>query len=130
MKGIVLSKKMLAAYGIFVVLFAAQFAHAQNITLGAPAYGGTGCPAALVPQVSISKGIISVRYNNFSLSDVAASRIERANCSIRIPVNVNGRYRLAVESVELRGTAKVPSQVRLSYHADAGFVARSGPIHH
>ena len=122
MKGIVLSKKMLAAYGIFVVLFSAQYAHAETVELGTPAFGGTGCPAGLVPQVTISKGIISVRYNNFLLQDAAASLVGRANCSIRLPININGRYRVGVESIELRGISRVPAQANLKFHADAGFV--------
>lgn len=122
MKGIVLSKKMLVVYGVFVVLFAAQFAHAQSVELGTPAYGGTGCPAGLAPQITIYKGVISVRYNNFLLQDDAVSRVGRANCSIRLPVNINGRYRLAVEKLELRGVSRVPVQARLQFHADAGFI--------
>lgn len=123
MKGIVLSKNMLAAYGVFVVLFAAQFAHAQAIELGQPAYGGTGCPAGLAPSITISnKGVVSVRYNNFTVQDDALKQIGRGNCSIRLPINVNGKYKLAVESVELRAIGRVPAQGRLDFHADANFV--------
>lgn len=122
MKGIALSKTMLAVYGAFVVLFAAQFAHAQSVQLGTPTYGGTGCPAGLAPQITISKGVISVRYNSFLLQDAAASSVGRANCSIRLPVNINGRFRLAVESIELRAVSRVPAQARLQFHADAGFI--------
>ena len=86
MKGIVLSKKMLTAYGIFVVVFAAQFAHAQSVELGVPIYGGTGCPAALAPSITISKGILSVRFNDFTLEDIAPGAIGRKNCSIRLPI--------------------------------------------
>lgn len=122
MKGIVLSKKMLMAYGIFVVLFSAQFAHADTVELGTPAYGGTGCKEGFAPRVTISKGVISVRYNNFLLQDAAASRVGRSNCSIRLPMNINGRYRIGVESIELRGVSRVPAQANLKFHADAGFV--------
>lgn len=122
MKGIVFSKKMLAAYGIFAVVFTAQFAYAATVELGTPAYGGTGCPAGLAPQVTISNGVISVRYKNFLLQDAATSVVGRANCSIRLPININGRYRVGVESIEIRGISRVPVQASLKFHADAGFV--------
>jgi hypothetical protein len=122
MKGIVLSKRMLAAYGAFVVLFAAQLTKADSIELGAPGYGGTGCPAALAPQISISKGLLTVRYTNFILEDAAQSVVGRKNCSIRIPVHVAGGYRLAVQAAEFRGILRLPERASAQINSEVGFI--------
>lgn len=122
MKGIALSKKMLAAYGAFVILFAGQLAKADTVELGAPTYGGTGCPVALVPQLSISKGVLTVRYNGFVLEDVAQSAVGRKNCSIRLPMHIADGYRVAVQNVEFRGILRLPTQTSLQINSEVGFV--------
>ena len=123
MKGIALSKKMLAAYGAFVILFTAQLARAGNVELGTPAYGGTGCPAGLAPQISITnKGLLSVRFNDFVLEDAAQSAVGRKNCSIRLPMSIANGYRVAVQNVEFRGILRLPTQTSLQINSDVGFV--------
>ena len=114
---------MLAAYGAFVILFAAQLAKAGAVELGAPTYGGTGCPAELAPQLAISgSGLLTVRYNNFTLEDAAQSMVGRKNCSIRIPLRVADGYRIAVQNVEFRGILRLPTQTSLQINSDVGFV--------
>ena len=114
-----MSKYLIAAMTVF--LFSAQ-GFADDIRLGNPSYGGSGCPAG---SASISMGLdkrdISILFDQYMAvaGGGAGVSLDRKSCNLAIPVHVPQGYSISVFEVDYRGFASVPrgglGQFRVEY---------------
>jgi hypothetical protein len=90
---------------------AAVQAEAQSLTLGQPAYGGTGCPAGSASvTISPDSTALSILFDSYiaEAGNTTGRRVDRKSCNIAIPVNVPNGYSVAVFQVDYRGFNSVP----------------------
>ena len=94
---------------VISAIMTASIAAQAQISLGQPAYGGTGCPAGSASATLTDDGsILSILFDQFVTEASAARRIDRKNCSLRIPVNVSNGYQVALIAFDYRGFAAIP----------------------
>lgn len=103
-------------YGMKSLLVAAamlafsQTSQAQ-ISLGQPAYGGTGCPAGSASATLTDDGsVLSVLFDSFVVEAGGSTgrRLDRKICNLRIPVNVASGYQVALLAFDYRGFIALP----------------------
>ena len=105
MKKIVMS--LLAA----LVGVASTEARAEDIQLGEPGYGGSGCPmgSASVTLSPDSKSL-SILFDQYVVEAGSAINrtFERKNCDIAIPVRIPEGYSVSVFQIDYRGFSALP----------------------
>lgn len=107
---------MLKTLGLVIaVIGSALTAEAQlakGIRLGAPEYGGTGCPAGTA-SVSLSpeEDAISVLFDQFMVEagSTTGRRVDRKACLLSIPVTIPQGYSVSVIQVDYRGFNVIPA---------------------
>jgi hypothetical protein len=108
-----------------VVFLAGVSANAQDLQLGTPEYGGTGCPAgsANVSLSSDSKSI-SLLFDQYVVEAGGDKSFDRKNCNIAIPVTIPQGYSVSVFAIDYRGFTGIPAGGRAQLSVDyflAGF---------
>ncbi len=104
-----MTKLLLAAA---VALLVSEAAMAQKgIRLGAPQYGGNGCPAGSASvTLSPSEDALSILFDEFTVSAGGSSgkRVDRKSCNLTIPVTIPQGYSVAVIQTDYRGFNYIP----------------------
>jgi len=109
--------------GILLASFLAMSAmsYADTLTLGVPAYGGTGCPngsasVALAPD----QQSISILFDSYVAEAGGTTRaaFDRKNCNIAIPVHVPQGFSVAVVGIDYRGFTGLPAGARAQLAVD------------
>ncbi|MEQ1770406.1 MAG: DUF4360 domain-containing protein, partial [Devosia sp.] len=99
-------KKILA---IAAILFAGSFAsavQADDIALGEPAYGGTGCPAGTASvALSDDQKSLSIIFDEYFVEAGGETNksFDRKSCNVAIPVHVPPGLAISVLASEYRG---------------------------
>ncbi|MFN7903886.1 MAG: DUF4360 domain-containing protein [Pseudobdellovibrionaceae bacterium] len=113
------------------ILMGATSAYAQQgLKLGAPAYGGTGCPAGTASlNLSPSETELSILFDSFvaEAGGFTGVRVSRKSCNLSIPVEVPQGYSVAVIRVDYRGYNLVPSGGRNQIAAEYFWAGSQGP---
>lgn len=96
-----------------------MFAHADDLRLGVPAYGGTGCPGgsasvALAPD----QKSISLLFDQYVVEAGGSKAFDRKNCNIAVPVHVPQGYSIAVFAIDYRGFTLLPAGSRAQLNVD------------
>lgn len=97
---------------IATVATTASLAQADNIELGQPAYGGTGCPAGTASaSVSPTGDALSILFDRFVVEagGITGVREARKSCSLSIPVRIPQGYSVAVIRTDFRIYNLIPS---------------------
>lgn len=105
-------------------------AQADDIRLGTPAYGGSGCPAGTASAtLSPDRKTLSVLFDEYiaEAGDSNGKRIDRKSCNLAIPVHVPQGYSVSLLQVDYRGYVYAPwgTQARLS--VEYFFAGQRGP---
>jgi Domain of unknown function (DUF4360) len=119
--------KFLAIVATLALGAAAQ----AQISLGHPAYGGTGCPAGSASATLTDDGsILSVLFDQFVVEagNTNGRRIDRKNCSLRIPVNVGQGYQVALIAFDYRGFVAIPHGGQAVFDASYAYVGQPVPV--
>jgi hypothetical protein len=78
------------------------------VTFGEPAYGGSGCPDTTSKIIlGFSKQAAVYVFDSYAIGDNGRA-VDRKTCAIAIPVTVPDGVSVAVRTVGLRGTVKLP----------------------
>ncbi|MGE0764773.1 MAG: DUF4360 domain-containing protein [Bdellovibrionales bacterium] len=121
-------KKYLLAT-LAAALFSANV-YADDIRLGEPSYGGSGCPAG---TASVSMGFdqksISVLFDQYLAMAGAGTglQLDRKSCNLAIPVHVPQGYSISVFEVDYRGYAAVPRGASGLFQVEYFFAGQRGP---
>lgn len=114
--------------GVLLSLIAltTSVAMADDIRLGSPEYGGTGCPAGSASvALSPDSKAISILFDQYVVEAGGAKSFDRKNCNIAIPVHVPQGYSVSVMAIDYRGFVGLPSGGRASLNVNY-FLAGQG----
>lgn len=120
-------KYLLAA--IALVATASQ-AHPDDIALGAPAYGGDGCPAGSVSAtLSPDEKALSILFDQYQASagGETGRSFDRRSCNVAIPVHVPQGRSVSILSIDYRGFNKLPRGGRSQFNVEYFFAGGRGP---
>ena len=124
-----LNKTLVKSALLALTISAFQSAHADEIQLGTPGYGGNGCPAGTASvTLSPDKKSLSLIFDQFIVEAGGANRsLERKACSIAIPVHVPQGFSVSVVSVDYRGYVSLPAQASARMTAEYFLAGSVGP---
>ncbi len=124
---------MKALLAIAALAFTASFAslaHADDIALGLPGYGGNGCPggsaSATLSDDQKSLSIIFDQYSAEAGADTGKS-FDRKSCNIAIPVHVPQGLSISVLAIDYRGYNNVPAGAKSEFNVEYFFAGSKGP---
>lgn len=105
--------------------------YAQNdISLGEPGYGGTGCPGGSVSAtLSPDAKSLSLLFDSYSVEaggDTGKS-FDRKSCNIAIPVHVPQGLSIAVLAIDYRGYNNLPAGANTQFSVEYFFAGTRGP---
>ena len=107
-----------------------SFAHADDISLGEPGYGGTGCPGGSVSTtLSPDAKSLSLLFDAYSVQaggDTGKS-FDRKSCNIAIPVHVPQGLSISVLAIDYRGYNNSPSVGKSEFNVEYFFAGAKGP---
>ena len=105
-------------------------ASADDISLGAPGYGGPGCPAGTA-SVSLSPDgkALSLLFDQYEVSAGGSTgrSFQRKSCNLAIPVHVPNGFSISVLSVDYRGFNHLPRGARSQFNVEYFFAGGRGP---
>lgn len=121
-------KKMLSALLLWSAILSP--AMADDIRLGEPGYGGSGCPSGTASvTLSPDQKSLSIIFDEFLVEAGASSgkRMNRKNCNLAIPVHVPQGLSISVIDVDYRGFVSLPSGTMAQFNAEYFFAGMRGP---
>ncbi|KQQ74969.1 MULTISPECIES: DUF4360 domain-containing protein [Rhizobium] len=111
-------------------LLMASAAQADDISLGTPGYGGSGCPSDSVSATISPDGkALSLLFDNYIVEaggDTGKS-LDRKTCNVAIPVHVPQGRSVSVLAIDYRGFNQLPRGARSQFNVEYFFAGRSGP---
>jgi hypothetical protein len=117
---------------LLAVALSATTALADDIRIGYPAYGGSGCPqgtasAALSPD----QKTLSILFDQYQVEAGRATgrTIDRKSCNIAIPVHVPQGYSISLFKVDYRGFNALPAGGRSRLNVNYFFAGQQGPTY-
>lgn len=122
--------KVFSKLVLTVAMLMSVAAKADDISLGLPAYGGTGCPAGTVDAVlSPDNKVLSVLFDGFVAEAGRSSgkTMDRKSCNLAVPVHVPQGFSVSLISVDYRGFVSVPSGAEARFSAEYFFGGSTGP---
>jgi hypothetical protein len=104
-------------------------ANADDIRLGNPAYGGSGCPAGTA-AVSLTEDqkTLSILFDQY-LAQAGSNglQLDRKSCNLAIPVHVPQGYSVSIFEVDYRGFVSIPSGGSGRFGVEYFFAGAEGP---
>lgn len=105
-------------------------AFADDISLGEPGYGGTGCPAGTV-SVTLSPDAksLSLLFDQYQVSvgGTTGKSFDRKSCNIAIPVRVPQGMSVSVLKIDFRGFNRLPQSATSQFDVEYFFAGTKGP---
>ncbi|HLE09765.1 MAG: hypothetical protein A2504_11390 [Bdellovibrionales bacterium RIFOXYD12_FULL_39_22] len=125
-------KYLLTSLSLFVslALFVGS-AMADDISLGEPGYGGTGCPQGSASATLSPDGKeLSIIFDQFVVEAGGATRrsIGRKSCNVSIPVHVPGGFSISLIDADYRGYVMLPRSASATFTAEYFFAGQRGPM--
>ncbi len=116
---------------IFMASFAlGSLSYADNISLGTPGYGGTGCPTDSV-SVTLSPDAksLSLLFNEYQISvgGTSGMSFNRKSCNIAIPVHVPQGLSVSILRIDYRGFNFLPVGASSQFNVEYFFAGSQGP---
>lgn len=118
---------------ILALVLVATSAGAQSLDdvyLGMPSAGGSGCPAGTVSAtLSPDASSLSILFDQFTAEAGRTTRrsVDRKSCNLAIPVHVPQGYSVSVIQVDYRGFNSLPQGGRSQFNVEYFFAGGSGP---
>jgi len=123
--------KILAALASLVVLGGlSTVAHADDIKLGVPGYGGTGCPDGSVSAtLSPDQKSLSLLFDTYQAEagGETGKSFDRKSCNVAIPVHVPQGLSVSVLAIDYRGYNNVPTGASTDFNVEYFFAGSQGP---
>lgn len=123
-------KSLIQKLAVICLLAVSVRAMADDISVGTPTYGGTGCPAgsasASVTDDGKSVSILFDEYLAQAGGDTGRS-LDRKTCNLAIPVHVPNGYSVSILKVDYRGFNSLPRGAKSQFRAEYFFAGSVGP---
>ena len=113
-----------------VWLLAAATAHADDISLGTPAYGGSGCAAGTVSTtLSPDQKALSILFDEYQVAVGGETHqaFDRKSCNVAIPVHVPQGRSVSILTVGYRGFNRLPRGASSQFNVEYFFAGGRGP---
>lgn len=123
-------KVLLASLAAVGALAVAAPANADDIALGIPGYGGSGCPGGSVSAtLSPDAKSLSLLFDQYEVSvgGMTGRSFDRKSCNVAIPVYVPHGYSVAVLAVDYRGYNHLPRGAQSQFNVEYFFAGGRGP---
>ncbi len=123
-------KMTLASITALGVLAMTLPASADDISLGTPGYGGTGCPAGSVSTtLSPDQKALSLLFDQYSVAagGTTGKSFDRKSCNVAIPVHVPQGRSVSILTVDYRGYNNLPSRASSQFNVEYFFAGGRGP---
>lgn len=101
-----------------------------GVTLGVPAYGGSGCPGGSASATISPDGrSLSLLFDQYQAraGGQSGQAIDRKTCNIAIPVHVPQGYSVSILSIDYRGFNSLPAGARSQFDVEYFFAGNRGP---
>jgi hypothetical protein len=103
---------------------------ADDISLGEPGYGGTGCPAGTV-SVTLSPDAksLSLLFDQYQVAvgGETGKSFDRKSCNIAIPVHVPQGLSVSILKIDFRGFNHLPRSASSQFNVEYFFAGTKGP---
>jgi hypothetical protein len=103
---------------------------ADDISLGQPGYGGTGCPAGTV-SVTLSPDAksLSLLFDEYQVAvgGETGKSFDRKSCNIAIPVHVPQGLSVSILKIDFRGFNHLPRSASSQFNVEYFFAGTKGP---
>ncbi|MGN6487301.1 MAG: DUF4360 domain-containing protein [Devosia sp.] len=102
----------------------------ENITLGEPGYGGTGCPGGSVSAtLSPDATSLSLLFDSYLVEAGGDSgkKFDRKSCNVAIPVHVPQGISVSVLAIDYRGYNNLPKGADSQFNVEYFFAGARGP---
>ncbi len=123
-------KSLLALSVLALGCSLATAAHADDISLGIPGYGGTGCPGGSVSAtLSPDAKSLSLLFDSYLVEaggDTGKS-FDRKSCNVAIPVHVPQGLSVSILAIDYRGYNNIPSGANSQFSVEYFFAGTRGP---
>lgn len=115
-----------------LVLLLGSFATAQadSISLGAPGYGGTGCPSGSASvTLSPDQKSLSILFDSYvaNAGGSTGRSLDRKTCNLSVPVHVPQGLQISIFKVDYRGYVNVPMGGEGRFNVEYFFAGARGP---
>jgi hypothetical protein len=124
--------KSLAAIASFILVGGVTtIAHADDIALGQPGYGGTGCPGGSVSAtLSPDFKSLSILFDQYQVEagGTTGKSFDRKSCNIAIPVHVPQGLSISVLAIDYRGYNNIPVGGNTTFNVEYFFAGTRGPV--
>jgi hypothetical protein len=104
----------------------------NDISLGQPGYGGTGCPAGSV-SVTLSPDAksLSLLFDKYQVAvgGQTGKSFDRKSCNIAIPVHVPQGLSVSVLKIDFRGFNQLPQSAMSQFNVEYFFAGTQGPTY-
>src|SRR6476620_10637939 len=104
-------KKIFALAALLISSTFAGYAHADDISLGNPGYGGTGCPdGSASVTLSEDQKSLSILFDSFVVEagGTTGKSLDRKVCNVAIPVHVPQGLSVSILAIDYRGFNDIP----------------------
>jgi hypothetical protein len=123
-------KKILAIAALLIGSSFAGAAYADDIALGQPGYGGTGCPdGSASVTLSPDAKSLSILFDEYYVEAGGSTNksLDRKSCNIAIPVHVPQGLSVSILTIDYRGYNSLPSGARSVFNVEYFFAGQRGP---
>lgn len=123
-------KILFASMAALGALAVAAPAIADDISLGIPGYGGSGCPAGSVSAtLSPDQKSLSLLFDQYEVAagGTTGKSFDRKSCNVAIPVHVPHGLSIAVLAVDYRGYNHLPARATSQFNVEYFFAGGRGP---
>ena len=113
-----------------ILALAASTAHADDIALGVPGYGGTGCPDGSVSAtLSPDAKSLSLIFDTYSVEagGDTGKKFDRKSCNVAIPVHVPQGDSVSILAIDYRGYNNIPAGASSQFNVEYIFAGSRGP---
>ncbi len=108
----------------------ATAAQADDISLGIPGYGGTGCPGGSVSAtLSPDAKSLSLLFDSYAVEagGTTGKSFDRKSCNVAIPVHVPQGLSISILAIDYRGYNNIPSGANSQFSVEYFFAGARGP---
>jgi hypothetical protein len=123
-------KKILAIAALLLASSFAGASYADDIALGEPGYGGTGCPdGSASVTLSPDAKSLSILFDEYYVEAGGSTNksFERKSCNIAIPVHVPQGLSVSILTIDYRGYNNIPSGGKTTFGVEYFFAGQKGP---
>lgn len=112
----------------FWSLMGSEMAYADDIRLGVPGYGGSGCPSGSASvTLSPDQKALTLIFDSFMAEAGAYKRLGRKSCNLAIPVHIPQGFSVSIIQADYRGFVSIPEGAQGQFSSEFFFAGGRGP---